>query len=347
MLNIRQISDMTFYHRYLNIIDADLDGSPEFILLNPDQEKHFILRNDLRHPVDLDLPVQSDRLLLSLKLNGNHPPQLSVQGDQNWKLFDYSVNPIYRWRFLIYVAVYAAVLLFILLIRKLYSFQLKKRYEAEKKMTQLQLSGIKAQMEPHFIMNTINMIGSSIYRQKPDEAYGQLINFSGMVRSLLLSSDKLTRTLAEELDFVKSYLELEKARFAGQFDYHIDRLDEETEDKIIIPKMIIQIHAENALKHGLLPRKEGGMLNISVIPEEGYLSILIRDNGIGRNAAVRNRSQSTGRGMKIISQLFETYNKHNRLPLRQEVTDLFDPQGAPAGTLVTIFVPLEFNTEIF
>lgn len=347
LLDVKQVNDVAFAQRNMDFLDIDLDGEQEFILLHTDQQKHQILRNDFSHSVDLDMPIQSDKLLLSVKLNGNDPPQLSVQGDQRWKLFEYKTNLVYRFRFLVWLGIYLAVLLFILGIRKLYGIQLKRRYETEKQMTRLQLTGIKAQMEPHFIMNTINMIGSSIYRQKAEEAYQQLLNFSGMVRSLLISSDKLTRSLAEELDFVDSYLQLEKSRFAGQFDFSIRRLDEEEEEKIIIPKMVVQIHAENALKHGLLPRKEGGLLEISVEKGRDYLVITVRDNGIGRHAAAHRRSESTGKGMKIIDQLFETYNKHNRTPLRQEITDLRDANGQPSGTLVKIFVPLEFNAEIY
>jgi anti-sigma regulatory factor (Ser/Thr protein kinase) len=89
------------------------------------------------------------------------------------------------------------------------------------------------------------------------------------------------------------------------------------------------------------------MLEISVTKIPDYLEIRVRDNGIGRQAAAKKRPVSTGKGMKIIDQLFETYNKHNRSPLRQEISDLFDAQGREAGTLVKIFVPMEFNAEIF
>lgn len=347
MLEIRRISEVTFSRRHPDFLDIDLDGMQEIILLVPGHQKHLVCRRDFSHAVELDMPMQPEPLLLSVKLNGDAPPQLSAQGDQVWKLFDYKVNLAYRLRILVWLGIYLAVLSFILGIRKLYGIQLKRRYETEKQMTRLQLSGIKAQMEPHFIMNTINMIGSTIYRQKPEEAYRHLLNFSGMVRSLLLSADRLTRTLEEELAFVSNYLELEKSRFPGLFDFSVKVPEDIDPEKVIVPKMIIQIHAENALKHGLMPKMEGGRLEISLKEAGGYLEILLLDNGIGRHAAGRKPSGSTGKGMKIIGQLFETYNKHNRLPLRQEIEDLHDERGQPAGTRVRIFVPLAFNPEIY
>jgi two-component sensor histidine kinase len=345
-LEIKPLKEIKYSRWSPSVIDLDNDGQNEVIALSPGHENHVIFRNDLTQPVIIDMPVQSTVPLFSVKLNGHHPPQLSVQGDQDWKLYDYGINPVWRYRFLIWLAVYLSVLIFILIIRKLYSFQLKKRYETEKKISTLQLSSVKAQMEPHFIMNTINTIGSSIYRQKPDEAYQLLLNFSGMVRSLLLSSDKLTRSLKEELDFVKNYLDLEKTRFSEVFSYTIQE-DESISPESIIPKMIIHLHAENALKHGLLPKKTGGLLEIGISRSQDDLLITITDNGIGRNMAATNISQSTGKGMKIMSQLFETYNKHNKKQLRQEIIDLFDDDQNPAGTQVKVFVPMDFNPEIY
>jgi sensor histidine kinase YesM len=167
-----------------------------------------------------------------------------------------------------------------------------------------------------------------------------------MVRSLLVSSDKLTRSLKEELDFVKNYLELEKTRFTEVFSYAVS-IEDHINQESVIPKMIIQLHVENALKHGLLPKKSGGFLDISVSSEGEYLLITITDNGIGRNLASKNISQSTGRGMKILAQFFETYNKHNKNQLKQEIVDLYDGERNPAGTMVKVFVPVEFNELIF
>lgn len=345
-LKSRRISNVKAPRILPTLMDIDLDHEMEVIMLSTTHKTHLIYRKDFSFPVAVDFPIQSTPPIFSVKLNGPNPPQLSVQGDQTWKLFDYGINPKWRFRFLIWFGIYLGVLAFIMMIRKLYSFQLKRRYETEKKIATLQLSSVKAQMEPHFIMNTINTIGSSIYRQKPDEAYQLLLNFSGMVRSLLLSSDKLTRSLKEELDFVKNYLELEKSRFADVFTYSV-HMDELTDPESMIPKMIIQLHSENALKHGLLPKKSGGFLDIAVSREQDFLIITITDNGIGRNLASKNISQSTGKGMKILAQFFETYNRHNKNQLRQEILDLYDEDKNPAGTQVQIFVPVDFNAGIF
>jgi two-component sensor histidine kinase len=345
-LEISKISEVKFSGRRPYFVDVDADGKDEIITLSTDYKKHIIYRHDLSDPVEIDFPVQSENPIFSVKLNGNEKPQLSVSGDQEWKVFSYGINPVYRWRIGIYAGIYLIILGFILLIRKLYSIQLKKRYETEKKIAALQLSSIKAQMEPHFVFNVINSIGSSIYREKKDEAYNLVVRFSNMVRSMLSTSDQLYRTLQEELDFVTNFLELEKQRFPELYQYSVD-VEEGTDRELLVPKMILQLHAENAVKHGLRPKGEGGVLQISVLAEEDYLVLCIRDNGIGRAAASKLTSQSTGKGMKILEQLFDTYNKYNRKPITQEITDLTDEHSQPAGTLVVIKVPVEFNKEIY
>jgi hypothetical protein len=345
-LKVKQVSDIIFSGRIPQVLDIDQDGMEEMIVVDKDHKQHLVLRNDFSNPVVIDFPVQSTVPIFSIKLNSAEPPQLSVQGDREWKLFDYGINPAYRFRFLIYLAIYLFLLGFIMIIRKLYSIQLKKRYETERKITTLQLSSIKAQMEPHFVFNVINSIGSSIYRERKDEAYQLVVRFSNMVRSLLSSSDLLIRTLREETDFVSNFLELEKIRFPELFSYTIS-IGEEVDTDSMVPKMIIQLHAENALKHGIRPKGFEGMLEIRVVKDHDCMKISIRDNGVGREDSGLPKADSTGKGMKLLGQLFETYNKYNKLPIRQEITDLYDEAKKPAGTLVEIWVPLEFNERIY
>jgi LytS/YehU family sensor histidine kinase len=271
---------------------------------------------------------------------------LSVQGEQRWKLLEYGINRVYQYRFLIYLSIYVVILSFILIIRKLYSIQLKRRYETERKIATLQLAGIKTQMEPHFIFNVINSIGSNIYREQKDQAYQLVVRFSNMVRSLLSSSDQLVRTLKEEVDFVGNFLEMEKMRFPELFSYTISVTGEMDQDSIV-PKMIIQLHAENALKHGLRPKGFNGLLEIAVTKENDYLLITIRDNGVGRQETGKPKEDSTGKGMKILQQLFETYNTYNKVPIKQEIIDLLDENNKPAGTMIRIWVPVEFNEKIY
>ncbi|HNS47546.1 MAG TPA: histidine kinase [Bacteroidales bacterium] len=344
-LKLHQVSKYPIHAHQLQSIDIDQNGRTEYLIPHSSFDQYFLFREDFTHPVSLPVPRPAYDLICSVKLAGKGPGQLSIQSNDKLFLFDYGLNPVYNWKPAIYTGIYITILGFVLLIRLLQHIQLKKRYEIEKQLTAFHLSSIKSQMDPHFLYNVINMIGSSIYKENRDEAYKSIMNFSKMVRTLVASSDQLSRPLSEELEFTKSYLELQKSRFRDKFNYLID-LAPDVYMESEIPKMIIQTHAENALKHGLVPKGSPGLLRISISAENEYLIIRVEDDGIGRKQTKLVKSTSTGKGLKIMEQLFAMYNRYNRPPLLQEITDLYDDHQQPAGTRVVISVPLNYNRNV-
>jgi hypothetical protein len=344
-LEFNQLSGLPLYGYASAYIDLNDNDIMEIMISNHTMEQYMLFMEEWSHPVTLNIPRPTYELICSVKRCGDASPQLAVQSDDSYYLFDIGQNPVYRLRVLLYLGIFLATLGFILFIRFLYSLQVLRRYETEKKLTAFHLNSIQSQMDPHFIYNVMNTIGSSIYKEDRDKAYKNVVNFSNMVRTMLTSSDHLSLTLNKELEFTRSYLELQKSRFPDLFDYRIevsDQVDTEAE----IPKMIIQTHTENAVRHGLIPKKKQGMLNIAIFIEDGYIIIRLEDNGIGRARSRELQSTSTGKGLQIMKQFFEIYNRYNSPPLRQEVTDLFDENNDPAGTRVVISVPLNFNAKV-
>jgi LytS/YehU family sensor histidine kinase len=181
------------------------------------------------------------------------------------------------------------------------------------------------------------MIGSLVYKGDPDTVYDYFSRFARLIRSTLEDSEKIARPLKEELDFVKNYVEIQKARFKDKFDFVLN-VDEKTNLSIEVPKMIIQTHAENAIKHGLMHKKEKGELRIDIKQSAGELRITINDNGIGRVKAATISKGSTGKGMQIIKQIFSLYNKLTENSIRQQITDLKDKTGNANGTEVILIV---------
>ena len=186
--------------------------------------------------------------------------------------------------------------------RKAQHRQFQRRLDTEKKITELQLSLVKNQLDPHFTMNAINAIIHSVNQNETEKANENLHRFSRLFRSLLLSADNPLRSLREELDFCSDYLELEKARFGDVFSFFI-RVADGVDLGQLIPKMIIQTHAENAVKHGLSRKDSGGMLDIEIKPLPEGLEISISDNGVGRKQAAENKTVSTGKGLAIMNPL--------------------------------------------
>jgi LytS/YehU family sensor histidine kinase len=208
-------------------------------------------------------------------------------------------------------------------------------------MTELQLLSLRNQMDPHFTFNVLNTIGSVILQNKSDESYDMLMKFSRMIRTTISSANKICRSLEEELSFVKNYLELQQFRYQGNFMYQID-LDPVVDTRDTVPKMILQTYVENALKHGLLPRKEGGVLKVEIYRRSNYLELSVTDNGVGRQQAKVNGTVSTGVGLTILNQYYQVLNRRNTRPITEEFIDLFDEFGNPAGTRVVVCIPEGF-----
>jgi len=323
-------------------MDLDGDSKQEYILPLPSEGQLIILRDDFSHPVRVKLNLQGmDKASFSLKLNGPEHPELSVRTRDEWILISYGLHPMYHGKWAIYAGIYLGVLLFTLFIQKLQKDRLKKRYDTEKKITELQLKIVRNQLDPHFAFNALNSAIAAIDNQQKEEAGTHLQHFAQMYRSLVLSSDKFKRTLAEELEFTRNYVEMEKFRYKDRFGYAIS-IDPAVSKDWEVPKMVIQSHVENALKHGLLGRKEpGGKLEIKGSVSNDSLCLEIVDNGIGREEAAEAGLSSTGKGLQIMDDLYDLYYKVTRIRITAEISDLRDDDGKARGTLVKIMIPLK------
>jgi len=121
------------------------------------------------------------------------------------------------------------------------------------------------------------------------------------------------------------------------FDYDIKIADNISGDTNV-PKMMIQSYAENAIKHGLMHRREGGRLSIDISGGKTGLQVIIEDNGVGRIKAAELNQDSTHRGYRIMEQINELYKKLYQTGIRQEIEDIIDDIGNPSGTRVTLAI---------
>ncbi|MCX6271323.1 MAG: histidine kinase [Bacteroidetes bacterium] len=245
---------------------------------------------------------------------------------------------------------YTSIILFLFVSTVLLTSNFNKRrrnkkqqeLEKEKAMIDLQLKTIRNQIDPHFTFNAMNSIGAVIYKEDKQKAYRFFTRFSSLIRAVLESSDKTERSLHEEIEFVTNYLELEKLRFKEKFSYKIE-IEPDIDPGLRIPKLIIQAYVENAIKHGLMHRESDGLLSIRLSKKPGLVLIEVNDNGVGRTASKeynKNNPASTGKGLRIMDEYYELFEKLYHVKIRAEVTDLFGEKGEAAGTKVSIFIPI-------
>ncbi|MCK4667422.1 histidine kinase, partial [Candidatus Dependentiae bacterium] len=268
-------------------IDLNNDTEKEFIFVGNNRKNITITQGDFDYPVLINVPpdnIYSSFFNISLKKNGDNDPELFIQNGANCYLISYYENPLFYFKYLFYLGIYITLLAFILIIQKIQQVRQKKQKEIENKISKLQFISIKGQIDPHFTFNALNSISSLIYKEEKETAYKFISKFSALIRATVENSDKIDRTINEELEFVSNYLELQKFRFKDKFDYEIS-IASDVETNILIPQMVIQNFVENAIKHGLKYREKDGMLKINLENDQKKLLITIEDNGIGREKA--------------------------------------------------------------
>jgi len=336
-------ADKKLYIVPVDSIDIDLDHQKEIISVNVETLALTVLRSDLSHPASFQMPSKNFvHALFSVKRTPGKDPVLVMFNENTEYHFSYFINPLYYSRWGIYAGIFLSVYLFILLIRKIQRIQLEKRFATEKKITELQMKIARNQMDPHFTMNAINAVIDAVRREETDLACDNLLHFSKMYRSLVLSADKIKRPLCEELEFTENYLALEKFRFGDRFTYKID-IDPAVDLSWEVPKMVIQSPVENAVKHGLLKKESGGEVVVHVFTESHNLILEITDNGIGREQSAKSEKTSTGKGMQIMGQFFDLYYKITGIRVTSEITDLNDAATGQTGTRATTTINLKGN----
>ena len=318
--------------------DLDGDGINEWIGKdNSDLQTIWVFRQDFTKAVKVKIPIPGAyKYIFKVDfIQNGGSSQIHVQKDEYEFIFDYQKNPYYFMKFPIYFGVYLFLLLIVFIIQKLQNYQTERKLALEKQISELQLKTIRSQMDPHFTFNALNTISSIIYKEDKEKAHRYFTKFSKLVRATLDASERITRTLGEELDFTENYLMLEKIRFKDKFEYKIKISDNAKTDQLI-PKMIIQIYVENAIKHGLKHKEKDGLLTIEIFQNKSTLSIIIEDNGIGRKRAAELETFGTGHGMKIMETIGRLYFKLYKTEIRQKIEDLYDGKGNASGTKVVV-----------
>jgi two-component sensor histidine kinase len=346
-LKVLKKENLDFIRKSLSykLIDIDLDGKEEYLFYGNGKDV-IVTRNDFSSPVFLDLPPEYKFNNIGIKRNGDDFPEILLQSGRHYYLCNYSKNPFYYWQFSLFIGVFGVLSLIIFLIQYMQKIILRDKYRAEKKISELQLLILKDQMDPHFIFNAINSISSLVMMKKPEEAHQRIIGLSKLMRNVVESSGKISRPLNEEIEFVRHYLEFQQSRNTGLVEFSID-LSVDVNPDWQVPRMAIQIYVENAIKHGILPLRQGGMIRIKVSSDQKNMLIEVEDNGIGRHAASAFGGNSTGKGLGILDQYFEILNKYHAEKITYTIFDLQAADLQAAGTRVVITIPVNMKYKIY
>jgi tetratricopeptide (TPR) repeat protein len=213
----------------------------------------------------------------------------------------------------------------------------------QQQATELEMQALRAQMNPHFIFNSLNSINRFILQNNRVQASEYLTKFSRLVRLILQNSQSALISLDSELESLELYLELEALRFDYRFAYKISIARDLDVSALKVPPLIIQPYAENAIWHGLMQKEEKGQLDIELSQEGGHLVIKIGDNGIGRkqSAALSTKSATLHKsmGLRITADRIAIMQNSNGMDSPVKIIDMVNPDGSAAGTEVIIKIP--------
>lgn len=224
--------------------------------------------------------------------------------------------------------------------------------KAEAEMLRLQKvefeqKALRAQMNPHFIFNSLNAVRNYINSEETEIADKFLVDFSKLIRSILSNSNKPYLSLEKNIEFLTCYMDLEAKRFRQSFTFSIDVLDELETDLIQIPTLLIQPFVENAIIHGLQGNK-GGHISIKFSElSEDVIRCTIEDNGKGRKARAAEQGKENkshvSMATDITNQRLASFGLDKEQGLKVAISDPQDKDGNALGTIVSIDIPIQLS----
>jgi LytS/YehU family sensor histidine kinase len=180
-------------------------------------------------------------------------------------------------------------------------------------LAEAQLSALQTQMNPHFIFNSLNSIKCMILQNEQQKASRYLSKFANMIRTTLDQSKQAFTTLNENMEHLGHYLAMEKLRIGDSFTYRITADDDIDKEDTLVPTMMIQPLAENAIWHGLIPKQGKKKLWIHFSRLGETISCTVEDNGIGIK-----RSEQLKRVNRPLHKSVGLSNLRNRIKLMNE-----------------------------
>ena len=256
-------------------------------------------------------------------------------------------TPFYRtWWFILLIA--AGISQMILLFYRYRMKQIRDKEEMRikynKELAEVEMKALRAQINPHFLFNSLNSINNYILKNDTKKASRYLVKFSQLVRNILNNSSNSYITLQEELQTIELYMLIEGMRFNDQFSYKIENHNDINTANIIIPSLLLQPYVENAIWHGLLHKEGEKLITIRIEGNlnDDFIVVNIIDNGVGRRMAVEMEDQPKHRksyGMQLGENRLKLMSQQQDKKATVEVIDLYDENNLAIGTQIKIIIP--------
>lgn len=212
-----------------------------------------------------------------------------------------------------------------------------QRTTDEKRRTaEFKNAALRAQMDEHFISNTLNAVNARLYTDDPDAASELLARFAQWIRSMLEHSRHATIPLKDDLEALRTYLELQRMRLNGRFDFTVEVDPALDTARVTVPPLVVQPLLENAIEHGVGPLEGGGLITLGAGLRDGSLVLSVEDNGVGRQAppVADRRHAKSSLSTGIIREQLQLLRERTGRRAELRTIDL------PQGTRVEVLLPV-------
>ena len=223
------------------------------------------------------------------------------------------------------------------------TFESKKKRERSalnQKITETKMESLRAQMNPHFIFNSLNSIENFMMRNERRTASEYLTKFSELIRIMLDSSRTDLVPFLKSLEAIQLYVELERLRFNNKFTFQLTIDPVLSNNDFRVPPLLIQAYVENAILHGLSQSERDSLkLSIAATLQNDYIIYTIEDNGIGREQSAKykqhNKPFHKSLGSQLTQERIDIFNLQHNAESRVVITDLYN-NNEPCGTRVQL-----------
>lgn len=256
-------------------------------------------------------------------------------------------KPYYRTPIFFILIAISATIIITTIVWIIFYIKLREARKAdnlEKQLNYYRQKALSAQMNPHFLYNSLNSVQNYILKNDKSKSSDYLSKFGSLMRRILTNSESPLIKLSEEIMALKLYIEMELMRFDNSFEYNLNIDDNINLDKLMVPPLIIQPYVENAIHHGLRLKSDSGYLTINIVNDNNKIHIQVIDNGIGRSTANKIKAQNinghTSYGTNITKKRLSLLKELHRRNVSITTEDTVDKNNKPSGTIVSIIIEI-------
>ncbi len=180
------------------------------------------------------------------------------------------------------------------------------------KVAETELKALRSQMNPHFIFNAMNSISDYMAKNDLNTANEFLVKFSKLIRAILENSERTWISLAEDLQLMELYMQIESLRLHDKFSYSFHVADDIDTENILVPPLILQPFIENSIWHGISQKSAPCHIDIAIKRESDFLVCSVDDDGVGRQKTIHTKGANTSMGVQITKNRLEILNRLKR-----------------------------------